>query len=282
MQKIAWIIDSTLGELDSSFLEKNHVYVAPMQVVFGDTTYTEGIDITRSDFFDKLKNTKDFPTSSQPSIGQFVTLYEELKEKGYEKGIAIHLSSELSGTLSASVTAASMAEFDLEAVDSKITSYPMKELLLEGLRLQTDGISHSDIAEHLRKMTDSASAYLIVGNLEQLRRGGRLSGAQFLIGNLLQVKPILTFEAGKLVPKEKVRTSKKAKNRIVELFSEIASKNDGLHACIIHSDLREEAEEFKKELETLYPSIPFSIDELGVAIGVHAGAGTLGVIWIKK
>lgn len=284
MEKIAWIIDSTVGYIDPEWIKENHVFFTPMQIVFEDKTYTEGQDITSSDFFVKLKNSHVSPTTSQPSIGSIVSLFEKLKEEGFDKGIAIHISSALSGTFSTTMTASQMVDFPIEAIDTKITAFPMRELLYEGVKLQKEGKNTEEISNYLREMVQGANAYLVVGDLNQLHKGGRMNGAQFLIGNLLQVKPIITFVDGKLVPKEKVRTAKKAKGRMIELFSTMVSENNGkkIAASIVHTASLEEAKEMKKELEEMFPDISFSIEELSATIGVHTGAGTLGVIWIKK
>jgi len=122
----------------------------------------------------------------------------------------------------------------------------------------------------------------MVDDLSHLQRGGRLSSAQALIGSLLQVKPLLHFEEKVIVPFEKIRTRKKAMKRIVELLEEDVKSGDPYRAAIIHANREEEANEWKAELEALFPNVEFMISYFGPVIGTHLGEGSMGLGWVKK
>ena len=208
MQKIAWITDSTCY-IDPHFAKENHIFVVPMSISFENETFRDGVDITEEEFYHKLTTSSQLPKSSQPQIGELVQLYEVLKNE-YDLGIAVHVSSELSGTVNASKQAADMAGFPLLVVDSKLISLPMFYMIRKGQEMIEQGISPTEVASKLENMYKTNQLFVMVGSLEQLHKGGRVSAIQMLLGSLLQIKPILTFQEGKVVPYEKVRSQKKA------------------------------------------------------------------------
>src|SRR5690606_25907394 len=148
-------------------------------------------------------------------------------------------------------------------------------------QLAKEGVPPEDIMAELTEMKQSLRAYFMVDDLSHLQRGGRLSGAQAIVGGLLQVKPILHFENKVIVPFEKIRTKKKAMKRITELLAEDA-KDQLLDASIIHANRPEEANEWKEQLEKEHPNVDFTISHFGPVIGTHLGEGALGLGWVKR
>jgi DegV family protein with EDD domain len=144
------------------------------------------------------------------------------------------------------------------------------------------GKTPEEILTRLEEMKQSMRAYFMVDDLTNLQRGGRLSGAQALIGSLLQVKPILHFEDKVIVPFEKIRTRKKALNRMYELFNEDAEKNIPIRVVAIHANQPEEAKKIKLELEAKYPNVECMISYFGPVIGTHLGEGAIGLGWYRK
>jgi DegV family protein with EDD domain len=283
MEKIAWITDSTCGLTEEE--KKNHsIFVIPLQLTFGNETFFEHETLSTKLFYEKLETSKSSPTTSQPSLGSLVKLYEHIKEQGYEKAIAVYLSNELSGTISTSKMAAEMVGINVHVVDSMLTSFPMKQLLLKGIELQQEGKLFNEISQRLTSFVDGMGVYLAVGNLEQLHRGGRLSGSQAIVGNLLQIKPILTFYKGKLLIKEKVRTFKKAKTKMIELFKEVYSNHpfEEMSVAIVHTNSEEEASHLREVLKETYPDLDIFLQELGPTLGTHVGQGTIGICWFTK
>src|SRR3954447_20427411 len=216
MKTIAWITDSTCY-IEPQYAKQNHIFIIPMSISFDNETYKDGVDITEEEFYQKLTSSRNLPKSSQPALGDLVTLYEELK-KEYDLGIAIHVSSELSGTANASKQAADIAGFPFELVDSKLISLPLGYMITKGQEMIHQGVSPSDVANKLRTMYKSNHLYVMVGSLEQLHKGGRVSALQMMMGSLLQIKPILMFQEGKIIPHEKVRSKKKALSYMVSLL----------------------------------------------------------------
>lgn len=278
-KKIAWITDSTIY-MDKEFLERNNIHVVPLYVIFGDQCYKEDVDITAPEFFEKLHASDVLPKTSQPAIGDFVALYEKLKEE-YEYGIAIHVSSGISGTYQTSKMAAEMTGFNVEVIDSWMGAFPLTCMVAEGIKMEQEGKSRDQIVDYLRTIPPKIRCNVVVEDLQLLHKGGRVSGMQLLLGSMLQIKPIVAFQDTKIVPVEKVRQSKKAKKRIVELFEQEVSPTDSVQLSIIHTDIWDEANQWKQELQEKFPQHHIHVSYLGPLIGVHTGQGVIGLTWYK-
>lgn len=279
MEKIAWLIDSA-SDVKEEMKESADIFVMPLHVIIDGQSYRDGLDITPEEVFERMKTSEEMKTS-QPSVGEFVEVYEKIKQQNYDRCIAIHVSSGLSGTYNSSHIAAGMVDLTVEIIDSEMASIPMIFILEEGLRLQKEGRSFEEIVQALREVPSRIRAYVLVNELDRLRKGGRLNSAQFLMGNLLQVKPILHFVDKTVVSFEKVRGFNKAKRRILDLFGEDASAGIVHNAYIVHSDY-EEAIQWKNEIMERFPNISVELSALGPTIGVHTGTGTVALTWLIK
>ncbi|MFT4414419.1 DegV family protein [Fredinandcohnia humi] len=279
--KTAIVTDST-AYIPKEIRDKNNIHMIPLSVIFGGETYREEIDITAEAFYEELKVRKELPTTSQPPTGEFVELFEKLG-KEYDAIISIHLSSGISGTYQGAVTAGEMVEgVKVYPFDSEISCIVQGFYALEAAEMAEQGKSAEEIMTRLHEIKQSMRAYFMVDDLTNLQRGGRLSGAAAFVGSLLQVKPILCFEDKIIVPFEKIRTRKKALNRVFELFDEDASKGVPMRAALIHGNIEEEAKELKAELEKKYPHVEFLLSYFGPVIGTHLGEGAIGLGWYKK
>ncbi|MDM5316948.1 DegV family protein [Fictibacillus sp. b24] len=280
MARIAWVTDST-SCITQEEAKKLGIHIIPVSIIMENKIYKDGVDITPDEFYSKLETVTELPKTSQPTVGEFSDFYEVLKQD-YDCAIAIHVSEKFSGTINGSRLGAEMADFPVHIVDSKIISESMKQLLLKGMKLEEEGLEAEEIASVLRETANHVKGYVCIGSLEQLRKGGRLSGASFLVGNLLQIKPILTFDDGSLVPFEKIRTLKKAESRVLALFEEAAEQNGAYGASVVYSGSSEKAEDWLHLLNEKYPNITFNLGQLSPAVGVHVGAGTLGILWFEE
>ncbi|MFC4387015.1 DegV family protein [Gracilibacillus marinus] len=278
---VAIITDSTSYISEQTRAELS-IHMIPLSVVFGDEVYQEEIDITTAEFYPKVKSAAQLPKTSQPSIGLVTESIENLA-KDYDEAIFITLSSGISGTYQTAVTVKGMVEdIDVYPYDSEISCMAQGFYVLEAARLAKAGENASTILARLDVMKESLRAYFMVADLSHLHRGGRLNGAQALIGSMLQVKPILHFENKLIVPFEKIRTEKKALKRIFQLFDEDASTGVQIEASIIHANREEDAIQIKKELEEKYPNVTITVSYFGPVIGTHLGEGALGLGWYKK
>ncbi|MEI1231246.1 MULTISPECIES: DegV family protein [Enterococcus] len=276
--KLAIVTDST------AFLPtriKNHpdLYVIPIPVILDGKIYNEGIDIEADEYYGLLKNSKDFPTTSQPAVGEVLALYEELKAKGYDTILSIHLSSGISGFVNTLFAMKDdVKEMTIVPYDSKITSMPMGHMVESALDLNDKGYSLEVILAHVDRIRDNTYAYLIVDDLNNLVRGGRLTNGAALIGGLLKIKPILTFSEGKIILFEKIRSSKKAFARAEQI---IGKRNEEIKPpvklYVIHANNLEVAEEEKAKLQKQYPQAEIEIGHFGPVIGSHLGEKAIGI-----
>ncbi|WP_054636895.1 DegV family protein [Thalassobacillus sp. C254] len=281
MPNIAVVTDST-AYLSQETLDKYGITVVPLSVVFGEEAYEEEIDITTDEFYKKMSESQELPTTSQPVMGTFLETFEKLGEN-HDAIISIHLSSGISGTYSTAVTVGeTVEEVDVHCFDSEVSCAPQGYYVIEAAKMAQDGHSVDDIMTRLSEMRESMRAYFVVDNLNHLHRGGRLNGAQAIVGSLLKIKPVLHFEDKLIVPFEKVRTAKKAVNRVYELLDEDAAKGEPIRATVIHAQRPEKAEEIRNHLDQKYDNLEIDISYFGPVIGTHLGEGSIGIGWYKQ
>lgn len=260
--KTAIVTDST-SYIPKEVREKWNIHMLPLNVVFGNESYQEEIELTTEAFYEQVKEGRELPKTSQPATGVFVELYEQLS-KDYDAVVSIHLSSGISGTYQGAVSAGEMVEgIKVYTFDSEVSCMPQGFYVLEAARLANDAQGPEEILERLNELKESMKAYFMVDDLSHLQRGGRLSSAQAFVGSLLQVKPVLHFVDKKIVPFEKIRTRKKALKRIFELFAEDAKTGVPMKAVLIHANRYEEANELKAELEAEHPNAEISVSHTG-------------------
>lgn len=278
--KTVVVTDST-AYIPKEIRDKLNIRMVPLSVVFGNETYREEIDINTIEFYDKIRNERALPKTSQPALGDFVKTFEELS-KEYDAVISIHLSSGISGTLAGAKQAGEMVEeIEVYTFDSEISCMVQGFYVLRAAEMAQAGVHPDEILKELNVMKETTRAYFMVDNLDHLHRGGRLNGFERVIGSVLQVKPILHFENKVIVPYEKVRTRKKAMKRIADMLQEDANKYAKLQATIIHANNEQEAITWKNELEALLPNVQFTISYFGPVIGTHLGEGSMGLGWVK-
>lgn len=278
-QKIAWITDST-GFLDEELRGNSDVYVVPMVVIINGKEYEDGKSIMPDELFKRMKEEKAVPTTSQPSVGTFVELYQKLAHD-YDRIVSVHVSSKLSGTVASSMQAAEMVTIPVHVFDSLLISFPMTMLMKKIMSEIEKGCSVSEAFKRAERYRDGNETNVMIGSLEQLHRSGRLSGTQYLLGSVLNVKPIVTIENGALEIKTKVRSEKKAEQLLLDRFSESRKKGSVKECCILYGSSPRQTDSLKKTLLETNPDLNLHIYPLGTAIGVHAGERTIGLSWFQ-
>jgi DegV family protein with EDD domain len=266
------IVTDSTAYFSKEYAEQNHIRIVPLSVTFSGTTGDEGFPGEFEEFYHRLETSRDFPTTSQPSIAAFASVYEEILAEGSEI-ITIVISEKLSGTYnSASAAAAMTAPHRISVIDSE-TSVANLKLLVEIARSMAEkGRCRSDIAAAIEREKKRMSINLTADTLEYLRRGGRLSSAQAVIGSLLNVKPILGLVDGKLEAAAKVRGKSKALEYMIDKVPENA-----VHITICHILNLEEAHLMREKLQEKFPHVKVDIDEIGPVIGSHLGPKAMGI-----
>ncbi|MRG86089.1 DegV family protein [Salinibacillus xinjiangensis] len=277
-KRVAFVTDST-AFLTEELRSHPDVYVVPIVVISEGREYEDGIDLTSDELYNIIRNSKEVPKTSQPSVGRFQEVYQQL-QKNYDHAIAIHVSGKLSGTVSSSMTAKDQVGFDVEVIDSKSLSFSITELLSKGLQLADEGVDVKEIANVLREEKTRSKNLILLGSLEQLYKGGRMSGASFLLGNVLQIKPILTINSeGELGLLERVRSEKKAVTKLIDLLKQSCEEKRVKQLGIMHANVLEKAEKLKQRIQAVIPNVEIVIGEISSSLAVHAGEESLAVFW---
>ena len=225
------------------------------------------------------------PTTSQPSVGDFLSVFEPIVAAG-DDIVSLHLSGNISGTVASAEQAKAhlveqgVAKERIEIVDSRTACAGMGLLAMTAANAARAGRDAAGVAQAARAMRAAIKVWFAVDTLEFLRKGGRIGAAQAWVGSALRVKPILTFEA-EIEPVERVRTSGRAVERLIELLRE--RKAEGCDRFIIqHIQDAERAEKLVDAGREIYGSEPLFVSEIGPVIGAHAGPGLLGVTAIPS
>jgi len=275
--KTAWVTDST-AYLDDELRNHPDLYTIPLTILLDGEEYSDGIDLTSAQLFDRLKQLNNPPKTSQPSIGAFQALYEKLSAD-YDQVVAVLLSGKLSGTVSSSEQAAKLVDIPVTTLDSNILTYPMTALLKKGIALLEAGASLESVLNQLETIKKTNETYVLVGSLEQLHRSGRMSGLKFFLGSMLNVKPIISIVDGALNVKEKARSEKKAKEKILDYLRSSYEQHHFKEVYILYGLHEEQASNWENEIKREFPELEIVHCPLGAVIGVHAGENTLGISW---
>lgn len=281
MKRISIVTDST-AYLSPDLVDLYDIRVIPLNVIFPDRTYLDGVDIAPAEFFDQLENSSELPTTSQPSAGRFEELYRELVEEGAEAIISIHISAALSGTVSsAQVAKANLPDIPIYVIDSKFTAMAQGFLVLEAARALRAGVSAEKVVDMIEGLIPRMNIIFVVDTLKYLHKGGRIGGAAALFGTALGIKPLLFLNDGRVDTLEKIRTKKKAQTRLVDIVAEEATGKK-LHCTIIHGDALQEAEALLEEVTARCDCVESYISEVSPVIGTHIGPGAVGACFYTE
>ena len=278
---IAIVTDST-AYLPTEIIQEYQLSVIPLILHWGNKTYRDGVDITPEAFYKQLETAEVMPTTSQPSVGEFHELFQELSEKA-EAIVGIFISDALSGTMDSARAAAQMLpDVRIELIDSKLTSMAMGYMVLAAARAAQDGASPDKVADAARKVGQSVELVFVVDTLEFLHRGGRIGGARRMVGSLLSVKPVLQLSNGLIEPLKSVRTKKKALQYVRDYLGEKLGTQTGVRIAVAHANAPDEAASFKQLLDAQFDPVESYLVPLSPVIGAHAGPGTVGVVFLRR
>lgn len=269
------VTDSTADLLPETAAELG-VSVVPLSVVFGEETLREGIDISHDLFYERLIRSKDLPTTSAPSVGEFIEAYEEvLKET--DEIVSIHVSSKLSATHNNAIQAArhlSDSGAKIDVIDSDFVSLGVGFLVHAASMAAARGASVEEVRQLTADMMPRIHIFVVLDTLEYVRKGGRIGRARAFLGSVLKVKPLLSIRDGEVVPEERIRTKK----AVMERLYQIAMSYPNVEKFgIAYSTNAHEAEELRQKLASGLPGAHIEVSRLGPVLGVHGGPGVLGL-----
>ena len=279
--KTAIMTDSNSGILKNE-AEKLVIFLLPMPVIIDGVTCYEGVDLTQEEFYDSLTGGKDVSTS-QPSPGEVMGMWDEILEKGYDEIVHIPMSSGLSNSCESAIGLAADYDGKVQVVDNHRISITLRESVLEARDLAAQGLPAREIKKELEERAYESVIYIAVDTLEFLKKGGRVTPAAAALGAVLNIKPVLTIQGERLDAFAKVRGMKKGKHKMLEALKNdltvrfqdvdmsrvvIGGAGAGLSA--------EEEEEWTDTLRKEFPQAAVYYNPLSFSIGTHTGPGAVG------
>lgn len=281
MEKIALITDST-SDLYDDELEKYDIKVARLKVRYKDREYTDGIDITSQEIYKRLS--EEVPTTSTPTLGDIEKLFQQLIDEDYTHVIAIPISSGLSGTMNNFRLVADSFSDKLETAvfDSKSISRTVALLLFKISNLIKEGKSFKEITSVVPSLRDKTGFYFTVDSLDYLIKGGRIGRISGSIGQMLNIKPIITMDDnGKYISCDKARGSKQAFNKLVKLGLGLLGNNK-YKFIVMHGNVPDRAKELYNAFKGHPNLTSIEIGTLSAVAGVHSGPTILAFCYIQE
>lgn len=268
------VTDSTVY-LPPEVIARYDIRVVPIKVAFGTDVYSEGVDITNEEFYQRVTKSDTLPTTSQPPVSDFIQVYTELAQQGYPI-LSIHISSKISGTINSVIAAKkSLPQAQIEIVDSQ--SIAMGMLITPAAKAAEKGQSLTQVKASIERLNACINMVGVLDTLDYLLKGGRIGRAKALVGTLLKIKPILTFEGGEPRLLAKVRTMPRAIDYVLRFVEKRTEGSTSIHGAIRHTHVLEAALALEKALRAHFDWAELDLMELGPVFGTHLGPGTIGL-----
>ena len=281
--KIAIVTDST-ASLSQELLKEHNIYSNYLMIIFGQDSYQEFKDISPAKFLELCDAQEELPSTSQPAIGVTAELYERLLADGYDEIIHVTISAAVSGSFASATSAAEMVNAEkIHVFDSKTMVFGQGGLAIEASKMAKEGKSSAEILSVLETIRPETALIAAVKNLENLRKGGRLSNAGAVIGGVLQIKPIVHLtKTGTIEALGKVRTFKKAIQFLVDQAKEAKLDESEYEFCVLNMENPEEGAILKGMIREIYPNINIHETALSLVVSAHIGPGAVAVSWYKR
>ena len=269
------VTDST-SDLPPDLAADLGITVVPVYVHFGTETFKDGVEITADEFYERLVSESRLPTTSAPSIGEFIEVYDRLG-KGADSVLSVHISDKLSGTYNAAVQAKEQAKTGsaVEVIDSRQASMGLGMMAMTAARAANLGADLEEVAGVVRRAVGLSQCLALLDTLEFLQRGGRIGKARAMLGAVLKIKPMIIVRDGEVHELGKARTFRKGLRKFQDAAKTFAPLDS---LSVLHATSPQVAEEIASDLGGLLAADkqPF-IARFGPALGTHLGPGAVGV-----
>ena len=273
------VTDST-SDISPQDAEELGVTVVPAIVAFGDDVFRDRVDITPSEFYERLVNSRDFPKTSQPSVEAFATVYREIAAKGDDIA-SIHVSSKLSGTLNSASIASETSELEtrIELLDSYTAGVGLRAVVEAAAAQAREGAPLEEVTAAARSVMARCRVVVAVDTLEYLQKGGRIGRASALLGSALRIKPLIQIDGGEVAPFDRVRTRSKAVKRLEEVALEDLTLEK---LFVIYSDNDTSATELVEHVSPHLPHTRIEVIQTGPTVGAYLGPNALGICAVRR
>ena len=276
--KLAIVTDS-VSDISPKIAKELKITVVPLTVIFGTDQFLDGVELSNSEFFQKLETDPNHPSTSQPSPEAFVKTYEKLLKEGF-KILSVHVSAKLSGTInSAEQAIKSLDTNKIKIVDTGTASMAQGLVAMSAARAAKNAKSLDELADMAETTAKKTNVYVAMDTMEFLKRGGRIGKARAMLGSILNIKPIITTDNGEIVPHSRARTIKKA---ISSMINDMGDKNQIVEVAVLHSTTPDLAKDVLTQIDAQNLNNPGTITEIGPVVGTHAGPGCLAIAYTTK
>ncbi len=271
------VVTDSACDLPEAICAEFDIEVVPLSIRFGDEELCDRVEISTEQFWERLPKSSTLPETAAPSVGAFETVFNQLVKDGATGIVCINISSRMSATMQSAQLAAKALDglVPIEVIDSKSASMGVGMQVLYAARRAREGATVAEITEEVEDRRDRTHVLFTVDTLEYLKKGGRIGGAQALLGSVLSIKPVITVIDGAVETAGKVRTRSKALQFIIDHVK--AESVEEL--CVLHgaaTDYRE----FKAMADAITPPGQTALEgEIGPVVGVHTGPGIIGIVW---
>ena len=274
------IVTDSASDISLEEAKELGIEIVPLSVRFGEAEYTDLIDLSVSDFYQKMSESDLLPSTAAPSPGAFEAAFKRCIEAGAEGVICINLSLALSATGQAAQLAADalVDTITVKCIDSKSITSGLGTIIRKAASAAKAGKSMDEIVSLVEGLASKTRIFATLDTLENLKKGGRIGGAKAMVGTMLQFKPCLDLSSGEVVEAGRQRTRKKSLMWLKEVLENEGEITD---LCIIHGDAPD-VEEFADLISDLVPQENIRINQLGAVIGTHGGPRVLGVTYLVK
>ena len=269
------VTDSTC-DIPAELAEQYGITVVPVTVRFGTTSFLDGVELTTDELYERLTSGGDLPTTSQPSIGEFLEVYERVGQDA-DGIVSIHVSAKLSGTYNSAMQASDQAEGDcpIDVVDTEQASMGIGLTVLAAAKAANEGANMDEVGALVDSAVQRSNCMALLGTLEFLQKGGRIGKAQALVGTLLRIHPMIVLSEGEVLPLARPRTRRKGLQELKKACMQLGT----LEALsIIHSTVPDEAENLAAELSSVLPDgVEPIVARFGPALGTYVGPKAIGL-----
>ena len=271
------VVTDSVSDLPASIADELDITVVPANVHFGTQVFKDGVDLTTDQFFDRLINGPDFPTTSQPSVGEFMDTYSRVAQEA-DAIVSVHVSGKVSGTVNSARQGSDQADVGcpIEVLDTQQASMAVGLIAMVAARAAKAGATLEEVVEVANGAIGRAHCVALLDTLEYLVKGGRIGKARALVGTLLKIKPLITIQDGEVHDFAKERTRRKAIARLERAAHELAPFSS---ASVMYSTSRDEADALAESLRPLMTGEEDPIVvRFGPALGTYVGPDSLGLV----
>jgi DegV family protein with EDD domain len=274
--KIVIVTDSS-AHIPEPDLQGLDIVTIPLWLIWDEQRYRDSVDIDPPTFYSRLKSSKTLPSSSQPTPGEFIELFQDLA-KTYDHIFAVLVSGGISGTFASAVLAKeNLPDLDIHLIDTKQSAMGAGIAVLTAARAAAEGKSIEEVIALTKAKCEKTFMVFVVDTLEYLHRGGRIGGAKRLLGSALKIKPLLHFSEGTIQPLASIRTKAKAIQLMLDKVEEKISGSRILEAAVMDIDVPEEARALAAKLKERFNIPVLHMGGVSPVVGTHVGPGALGV-----